>query len=72
MSRGQMWIILDQDLSTFVCSLCGRQKSLWHLLHSTEKRPTPFAIMLISLVQAGICITSHFLLHARRRQLPYN
>lgn len=72
MFAGQMWIVLDQDLSTFVRSLCGLHTSLWHLLHSTGKRPTSSTIMLISLVQAGICITSHFLLHARRRQLRYN
>lgn len=40
MSRGQMWTILDQGLSTFVCLLCGLHTSLWYLLLGTGKRPT--------------------------------
>lgn len=58
MCRGLMWTVLDQDLSTFVCSLCGLHTSLCHLLHAEGERPPYYTTMAVLLMRAVVCIAS--------------
>lgn len=58
MCKGQTWIVLDQDLSIFVCSLCVLHPSLCRLLHAEGKRPPCYTTKVLSLMRAVVCIAS--------------
>jgi hypothetical protein len=72
MCSGQMWTVIDQDLSTFVFSLCGVHTSLCRLLDAKVHRPPCYTTTVVLLMQSVVCIASRLTSHRNESRSLHN